>query len=130
MVDVSANSLARKGAATDGRVHGAIDYRKRISDHVAFGLLVYTGLHIVVTMGALKTGNGNILPYFSLIVLVAAIIPACRWFEKRWEGLNDAQAGDPALAGAFRRDVAVVWAGALGLPVLITVLAKAMLALF
>ncbi|OYX47173.1 MAG: hypothetical protein B7Y87_01865 [Sphingomonadales bacterium 32-64-22] len=107
-----------------------MDYRKRISDHVAFALLVYTGLHIFVTMGALKTGNGNILPYFSLIVLVAAIIPACRWFEKRWEGLSDAQAGDPALSGAFRRDVAMIWAGALSLPVILTLFAKAMLALF
>ncbi len=130
MVDVPANSLARKQAATDGHAKGAIDYRKRISDHVAFALLVYTGLHIFVTMGALKTGNGNILPYFSLIVLVAAIIPACRWFEKRWEGLSDAQAGDPALSGAFRRDVAMIWAGALSLPVILTLFAKAMLALF
>ncbi|WP_245978606.1 hypothetical protein [Aurantiacibacter xanthus] len=130
MVDALTKSLARKQAAADGRAKGAVDYRKRISDHVAFGLLVYTGLHIFVTMGALKTGKGNILPYFSLIVLVAAIIPACRWFEKRWEGLSDAEAGDPALAGAFHRDVAMIWAGALCLPVVLTLFAKAALALF
>lgn len=130
MVDVLANSLASKQAATDGRAKGTIDYRKRISDHVAYGLLVYTGLHIFVTMGALKTGHGSILPYFSLIVLVAAIVPACRWFEKRWEGLSDAQAGDPALAGAFHRDVALIWLGALSLPVIVTLLAKGLLALF
>ena len=107
----------------------AIDYRKRISDHVAYGLLVYTGLHIFVTMGALKTSHGSILPYFSLIVLVAAIIPACRWFEKRWEALDLDGAGDPAFAGAFRRDVALIWLGALGLPVALTGLIKGALSL-
>ena len=37
-----------------------------MSDHVAYALLVYTGLQIFVTMGALKTEHGSILPYFAL----------------------------------------------------------------
>ena len=105
-----------------------LNWRKRISDHVAYGLLVYTGLHIFVTMGALKTGQGSILPYFSLVVLVGAIIPGCRWFEKRWERRGDAAAADPALAGKFRRAVVVIWLAALGLPLILTGLFKAAIA--
>lgn len=101
-----------------------LDWRKKISNHVAWGLLVYTGLHIFVTMGVLKTGQGSILPYFSLIVLVGAIIPACRWMEKQWEGLSDDVAADPALTGRFRGHAALIWLTALGLPFLLTGLFK------
>ena len=105
-----------------------LDWRRKISNHVAWGLLVYTGLNIFMTMGALKTGQGSILPYFSLIVLVGAIIPACRWLEKKWEVLDDEQAADPALAPRFRKHVALLWVAAIGLPCLLTVLFKALLA--
>lgn len=118
------------GAATPRSTTAQRDWRRRMSDHVAFGLLVYTGLHIFVTMGALKSGSGSVLPYFSLIVLVLAIIPACRLFEKRWEGLTDAAAADPALAPAFRRDAVLVWLGAIGLPIGLTGAFKAAAALF
>lgn len=97
-----------------------LDWRRKISNHVAWGLLIYTGLHIFVTMGALKTGQGSILPYFSLIVLVGGIIPACRWMEKQWEVLSDDEAADPALAGRFRKHAALVWLTAFGLPFLLT----------
>ena len=105
-----------------------LDWRKKISDHVAWGLLVYTGLHIFVTMGVLNTGQGSILPYFSLIVLVGGIIPACRWVEKKWEGLSEDEAADPALAGRFRGHVALIWLTALGLPFVLTGLFKVVLA--
>jgi hypothetical protein len=80
-----------------------------MSDHVAYGLLVYTGLQIFVTMSALKVGQGSILPYFALIVLVVAIIPGCRMFEKRWESLSDSEAANPELADRFKRDRLLVW---------------------
>ena len=122
--------LTREGRTNAKREFSAKrDWRKRISDHVAFGLLVYTGLHIFVTMGILKTGNGSILPYFSLILLVGAIIPACRWFEKRWEGLSDEEAADPSLAPAFRRDAVLIWLGAIGLPLALAFSFKAVLTL-
>ncbi len=65
------------------------DWRKRMSDNIAYALLVYTALQIFMTMGALHGKGGSILPYFALVVLVAAIIPACRRFEKRWNRLSD-----------------------------------------
>jgi uncharacterized iron-regulated membrane protein len=100
------------------------DWRKRMSDNVAYALLVYTALQIFVTMGELHGAGGSILPYIALIVLVAGIIPACRLFERRWIGIDDEAAHDPALAPAFRRDQIMLWVLAIGLPFLLTGLFK------
>lgn len=97
-----------------------LDWRKRMSDNIAFALLVYTGLQIWVTVGALRTGSTSLLPYLALVVLVAAIIPACRAFESRWLVISDEAAADPAYRGAFRRDQALLWALAIGLPFALT----------
>lgn len=97
-----------------------LDLRKRMSDHIAYALLAYTGLQIFVTMGALNAKSGSSLPYFALVVLVAAIIPACRRFERRWNRLSDEQAADPELAPFYRHDRNWVWILAIGLPFIVT----------
>jgi hypothetical protein len=97
-----------------------LDWRKRISDHIAYALLVYTGLQIFVTIAALHGTGGSMLPSLALVLLVGGIIPACRQMERRWTRLSDLEAGDPALAGAFSRDRAIVWGGAIGLPFIVT----------
>jgi hypothetical protein len=104
-----------------GRALGRpLDWRKRMSDNIAYALLVYTGLQIFVTMGALKAAGPSMLPYLALVILVMGIIPACRRFERRWNRLSDAQAADPALARYYRNDRILLWALAIGLPFLIT----------
>ena len=107
-----------------------VDWRRRMSDNIAYALLVYTALQIFVTTGALKSEGGSLLPYLALVVLVAAIIPACRRFEHRWNRLSDEQASDPAMAGYFRRDRLVLWIMAIGLPLLITGVLKGLALLF
>lgn len=103
------------------RKTAARDWRKKMSDNIAYALLVYTGLQIYFTMQALHADSGgSLLPYFALIMLVAAIIPACRLFERRWNRLSDAQAADPAFAPRYRRDRLMVWLLAIGLPFLVT----------
>ena len=106
------------------------DWRKAMSDHVAYGLLVYTALQIFVTVKALSEGSSSALPYLALIVLVAGIIPVCRWFEKRWAVLSDAEAADMAFAGAFRRDTILLWALAIGLPFALTLIFRMLLSVF
>jgi hypothetical protein len=106
------------------------DWRKAMSDHVAYGLLVYTALQIFVTVKALSEGSSTALPYLALIVLVAGIIPVCRWYEKRWAVLSDAEAEDPALASEFRRDAAALWLMAIGLPFGLTLIFKMLLEVF
>jgi hypothetical protein len=100
-------------------------WSRKMSDHIAYALLVYTGLNIVLTVGAIKGAlEGSILPYFSLVLLVAAIIPACRSLERRWERLDLASADEGALHRRFNRDRVMVWIAAIALPVLITGLFK------
>lgn len=107
-----------------------VDWRRRMSDHIAYALLIYTGLQIFVTLGALKAEGGSLLPYFALIVLFGAIIPACRRFERRWNRLTDEQATDPALAYYYRRDRFALWLLAIGLPFALMALFKCMALLF
>lgn len=106
-------------------VERARDWRKTMSDHVAYALLVYTGLQIFGTVKALEGGSSSILPYAALIVLVAAIIPACRWFEKRWAGLGDEEAATVQPPEGFRRDQLMLWSLAILLPVALTAIFKA-----
>jgi hypothetical protein len=120
----------REPSATQKRAGTKLDWRRKMSDHVAYGLLVYTGLQIFVTMSALKAGQGSILPYFALIVLVVAIIPGCRMFERRWESLSDSEAANPDLAARFKRDRLLVWLFAFGLPFALTGLFKGIEAAF
>jgi hypothetical protein len=98
-----------------------LDWRKRMSDHVAWSLLVYTAIQIGANAFALSGGHhASILPYFALVILVLAVIPGWRLFESRWSELSDEQAADPSLAGAYSRDRALIWIAALALPVLMT----------
>ena len=128
-MDKALPGSGRTEAAESGHAarRRSLDWRSRMSDHIAYALLAYTGLQIFVTMTALKSGTGSILPYFALVVLVAAIIPGCRMFERRWESLSDQQAADPAYAPLFKRDRALVWLAAIGLPFVITGLLKVLM---
>ena len=110
---------------TDGAQAKPHGWSRKMSDHIAYALLVYTGLNIIFTVAAIKGAlEGSILPYFSLVILVAAIIPACRSLEKRWERLDRAGGDEGALKGAFGRDRALVWAAAIVLPAALTLLFK------
>jgi len=100
------------------------DWRKRMSNQVAYALLAYTGLQIFLTMGALQGRHGSLLPYVALVLLVGAIIPACRGCDRRWRELGDGAAHDPALARPYRRECRVLWALAIGVPLAMTGLLK------
>ncbi|MEM6475356.1 MAG: hypothetical protein AAF687_04250 [Pseudomonadota bacterium] len=117
-----------KQQTASARAPKAKDWRKSMSDHVAYALLVYTGLQIFVTVKALSEGLSSILPYVALVVLVAGMIPACRWFEKRWADLSDDEAADMSFASDFRRDTVMLWVLAIGLPFALTFIFKAIFA--
>lgn len=115
MAKLWSNAIGVRGAA--GK---PLDWRKRMSDNIAYALLVYTVLQIFVTIGSLENRGGSMLPYFALVILVAAIIPACRRFETRWNRLNDAQAADPQFKRFYRRDQLWLWASAIFLPLIVS----------
>lgn len=124
MASGKTDTAHHRSHAQDAGQQGVVDWRRKMSDHIAYGLLVYTALQIFVTMGALKAGGGSLLPYFALIILVIAIIPACRRFEARWNRLDDEAAHDPALEPLYKRDRLALWALAVGLPFALTGLLK------
>ncbi|KAJ8136587.1 hypothetical protein OY671_010200, partial [Metschnikowia pulcherrima] len=78
-----------------GRSRGQSDWRKRMSDTVAYALSVYTGSQIFVTMQAIEGDSASALPSSASVVSVRAIIPMFRRFERRWEHIGDAAAPDP-----------------------------------
>lgn len=119
--------MAKSNIAAGSKHTRPLDWRRAISDHVAYALLVYTALQIFFTVHALTEGASGVLPYMALIVLVGGIIPVLRWFEARWSGLDDAEAANADYTAAFRRDTAVLWTLAIGLPLVLTVIFKALL---
>lgn len=104
-------------------------WTKRMSTHIAYALLVYTLLMIFFVSTAIKSHGMSLLPYFSLVLLVAVIIPACRLFERRWTDMEIGHEGDTALAPRFRREAAYLWGLAIGLPLGLAVLFR-VIALF
>lgn len=106
--------------------HGtaARGWAQRISDHLAYGLLVYTGLQIFVTMKQLKEIDHSLLPYLALVVLVAAVIPGARAIEACWQAVPPGEQHDRAHAGRFARDRAVIWLVVVGLPFLLAGIAR------
>jgi hypothetical protein len=119
--------MGKAAQATTAKPVKPVDYRRSISDHVAYALLVYTALQIFFTVHALEEGASGAIPFIALIVLVGGIIPVLRWFESRWRDLDDARATNPDYALPFRRDIMALWALAIGLPFGLTLLFKAML---
>ena len=117
----TANSRNREGHR--------LDWRKRMSDTVAYGLLVYTALQIFVTLRTLEGEGSSLLPMIALVVLVAGVIPMFRHFERRWEVLDNISAAEPTLQSAFRRDQLAIWAISIGLPFLLTALFRALAAI-
>ncbi|NKJ42551.1 MULTISPECIES: hypothetical protein [unclassified Novosphingobium] len=103
---------------------------KRISNAVAYGLMVYTALQIFLTMRALEEADNTLLPMLALVALVGAIIPLYRRMEKKWDATALRLVDDPAaLAQALTRARLTIWAVSIGLPLLVTVVIEGLLAL-
>ncbi len=123
--DIASDRDDRHAAEHGPTAHTVKDWRRRISDNLAYGLLIYTVLQIFVTMKQLKEVSNSMLPYLALVVLVAAIIPAARMLERHWDRLSDEDAHDPVHARRFRRDRTIIWLAAIGLPFVLAGLARA-----
>jgi cell division protein FtsW (lipid II flippase) len=111
---------SRAQQTTHSRAHKS--YAKRISDHVAVALVVYTLMLIFVTSPAMHSEGTSILPYFALVAFVAMVIPACRNMERRWQALEKGELGEGVLESRFNADRIKLWAAALLIPVLLSVL--------
>lgn len=105
-------------------------WEKRVSNHVAYALLAYTGLQIFVVMGAIRGEGMSILPYLGLIALVGIVIPLCRGVEKRWQRLARSDASEATLAATYGSDRLGIWLFAIGFPFAFVLMVKGLAALF
>ncbi|WP_010409825.1 hypothetical protein [Citromicrobium sp. JLT1363] len=96
-----------------------VDWAARISDNIAWSLLVTTALIIFITMPKMKYAFDGITVYFLLVVMVGAFIPVLRFFEHRWDSRSGHDPHDPSLRGAFRRDQVGLWLMTIGVPLLL-----------
>jgi hypothetical protein len=103
---------------------------RRISNHVAYALLAYTGLQIFVVMGAVKGEGMSILPYLGLVALVGIVIPICRRVEKRWQAFGRSDLSEARLMQLYRGDRLGIWLFAIGFPFAFVAVVKALSALF
>lgn len=120
---------ARYNATTVKTVAPETVWERRISNHVAYALLAYTGLQIFVVMGAINDDGMSILPYLGLIALVGIVIPICRRMEKRWQALGRSELPESSLMRIYRGDRLGIWLFAIGFPFAFVLLVKAIGAL-
>jgi hypothetical protein len=102
------------------RIRETASHAKRISTHVAYALVVYTLLLIFEVSPQMESKGMSIMPYFILVALVGLVILPCRSLERRWQML-DADGGE-GLDGLFKRDVILLWLGAIGVPTILMLL--------
>ena len=100
----------------------AADPRRRIGDHIAFALPVYTVLQVAVTMAVLRAPGAAPLPIATLALLVVLVVPASARFARNWQELPDSALALPATAARLRRHLALLWAAALAAPFVLTAL--------
>lgn len=91
-------------------------YAKRMCNNVAIALVVYTLNLIFVTSPAME-GGMSILPYFILVLLVGIAIPYLRGLEHRWRALEKSELSASGLNTRYRMDQVTLWALAVGVPV-------------
>lgn len=97
-------------------------YSKRMSDHVAFALVVYTLMLIFLVTPTIESSGTSIFPYFVLVLLVGAVIPACIRLERRWQVLDSGSHPGYDLQPAYLADRVKLWAAAIAIPGFLAVL--------
>ena len=113
-----AASRAARGRASEDRASSRAKktYTKRISDNIAYALIVYTMMLIFLVAGAIKTSGTSIMPYILLMLFVAVVIPMARKLEKKWEMLDQSELSDSSLNRRFNIDRTKLWIGTLVFP--------------
>jgi hypothetical protein len=108
--------------AEEAHLRAYKSYSKRMSDHVAFALVVYTLALIFLVTPTIESSGTSIFPYFVLVLLVGAVIPLCRNLERRWQALDaNARPGD-GLETRYFADRLKLWAAAIAIPAGLAVL--------
>ncbi len=113
---MAASGAARRASEKGGSSQSKKTYTKRISDHIAYALIVYTMMLIFLVAGAIKTSGTSVMPYVMLMLFVAFVIPMARKLEKKWEMLDESELSDSSLNKRFTIDRTKLWLGTFALP--------------
>lgn len=92
-------------------------WHRKMSNNLAAALVLFAGLQIFVISAVVANGATSLLYHLGIALLIAAIVPAARNMERRWEILPEGLSGD-GRAERFRRDQVKLWSVALFLPLL------------
>ena len=93
--------------------------KKRMCAHVAWALLVHTVLILLLIGHSISDDAGSLVAHMVMIAMLALFILIARDFHYRWRRkayLEKHGEAGMAVIAKFRRDVAILWAIALGLP--------------
>lgn len=96
--------------------HSAHYWHRKMSNNLAGALVLFTGLQICIISGVVATGASTLLYHLGIAVLLAAIVPAARNMERRWELLSQSDLSRQSLSTRFRVDQLKLWCAALFLP--------------
>ena len=97
-------------------------YSKRMSDHVAIALVVYTLMLIFLVTPTIESSGMSIFPYFVLVLLVASVIPLCRNLERRWQAQCATAHPDDGLDTQYFADRLKLWVAAIAIPAVLALL--------
>lgn len=98
-------------------------FAKRMSDHVAIALVVYTMMLIFVTSPRMHFGDMSIIPYFMLVVFVGCAIPFCKRLENKWAAIESYGADASEHGNRFGADLFFLWAGTFLVPIALAFMA-------
>ena len=108
--------------AQEAHLRAYKSYAKRMSDHVAIALVVYTLVLIFLVTPTIESSGMSIFPYFVLVLFVAAVIPFCRNLERRWQKLCATALPDDGLETQYVADRMKLWVAAIAMPAVLAVL--------
>jgi hypothetical protein len=102
------------------RIRESASYAKLMSSNIAYALVLYTLVLIFLVAPQMESKGMSILPYFTLVALVAAVILPCRNLERRWNALDERAL--PETRRLFWRDAIFLWVFAIGIPAALALL--------
>lgn len=91
---------------------------RRMAVHIAAALMVFTIIQLWATAIAIDAGGPRWMPFIGLAVLVLGAIPSARVMERRWRRFTEGALPNRKLVSAYRRDLTLLWMGALLVPLL------------
>jgi len=77
---------------------------------------------IFLVTPTIESSGTSIFPYFVLVLLVGAVIPACIRLERRWQVLDSGSHRGDDLQPAYLADRVKLWAAAIAIPGFLAVL--------